>query len=121
MKKLFLLAAFVISPAWASWTQVAVHEAADVYIDPATVESSGNSKQVWMLADFKERGQGGELSMRSHVEFDCSRHATRQLQGFGHEEAMGKGQMVFSVFKPGEWKEIDGVTGDAMLKAVCSL
>ncbi|WP_143131426.1 surface-adhesin E family protein [Noviherbaspirillum humi] len=119
-EKLLLIAVFATAPAWASWTQVATHDAADVYVDLATVESVGNSKQLWMLANFKERGQGGELSLRSHIEIDCSQHATRQLKGFGHDEAMGKGQMMFSVFKPGDWKEIEGTTGDAVMKVVCS-
>ncbi|WP_143131472.1 surface-adhesin E family protein [Noviherbaspirillum humi] len=119
MKMIFLLAALTVVPAWAAWTPVATHDAADIYVDPATIKTAGDTRRVWMLADFKERGPGGELSLRSYVEVDCSKHATRQLKGFGHEESMAQGKLVFNAFKPGNWAPVAEGPGEAVVKAVC--
>src|SRR6185295_11798686 len=58
-------------PAWAEWVKIGTTNMAVHYIDPATVRSFGNLRQVWLMQDMVEADIDGVRSVRALQELNC--------------------------------------------------
>ncbi len=107
MKK-FLLAALILlaSSAHADWVKMGDTDEGSFYIDPASVLRDGHVRQVWELTDLKQRDEGGELSRRTRVQYDCQRGSTQVLSISTHWEPMAAGKALLSIAREGLWKEV---------------
>jgi hypothetical protein len=122
MKKLALAVLILLSSnAWAQWVQVGETDEGNFYIEPSTVRRDGHLRQVWELTDLKRRDEGGELSRRTRVQYDCKRGQTQVLSISTHWEPMAGGATLLSVVREGHWKEVPPDTAYAKaFKIVCA-
>ena len=91
------------------------------YIDTASVLRDGHVRQVWELTDLKQRDEGGELSRRTRVQYDCKRGRTQVLAISTHWEPMAAGATLLSVAREGLWKEVPPETAyAAAFKLLCA-
>ena len=122
MKKSFLVALIVLaSSAQADWAKMGETDEGSFYIDPATVLRDGHLRQVWELTDLKQRDEGGELSRRIRVQYDCKRGRTQVLSISTHWEPMAAGATLLSVAREGLWKEVPPETAyAAAFKLLCA-
>ncbi len=122
MKKKFLLALTLLAcTAWADWLKVGETDEGNFYIDPASVRRDGHLRQVWELTDLTRRDEGGELSRRTRVEYDCKIGRTKVLSISTHWEPMAAGSTLVSVAREGLWKEVPpGTAYDAAFKMLCA-
>ena len=134
MKKivLSLMLAAVGSCAWAEWVKMAEKKEGEavgrLFVDPATVRSSGNLRRVMTLMNLEFNGVGPAAAVSFH-EFDCWENRVRTLSTTMHEGSMGQGKVIEWTVKEaaelekifGVWDKIPSGRGDeAVLKYVCS-
>ena len=79
------------SSAWADWAKMGETDEGSFYIDTASVLRDGHWRQVWELTDLKQRDEGGEMSRRIRVQYDCKRGHTQVLSISTHWEPMAAG------------------------------
>ena len=122
MKKVFLVAlALLAGSAWADWVKMGETDEGSFYIDAASVLRDAQSRQVLELMDLKQRDEGGELSRRIRVRYDCALSLTKVLSISTHVEAMGTGKALVSVAREGLWKEVPpGTAYEAGFRTVCA-
>ena len=122
MKKVFLAVLAVLAgTAWADWLRMGETDEGSFYIEPITVRRDGHLRQVWELTDLKQRDEGGEMSRRTQVEYDCSMGRTKVLSISTHWEPMAAGKTLLSVAREGLWKEVPpGTAYEASFKLVCA-
>ena len=122
MLKLFLFAVTLLaSTAWADWTRMGETDEGAFFLDPATIHRNGTVRQVWELMDLKQRDEGGELSRRTLVAYDCAQSRTKVLSISTYWESMASGQALLSVAHEGLWKEVPaGTAYAAAFKWVCA-
>ena len=114
MKKIFLVALAVLaSSAQADWVKMGETDEGSLYIDTATVLRDGHVRQVWELTDLTQRDEGGELSRRTRVQYDCKQGRTQVLSISTHWEPMAAGATLFSVAREGAWKAVPPETAYA--------
>lgn len=90
------------------------------YIDTASVLRDGHLRQVWELIDLKQRDEGGEMSRRLRVQYDCSLGRTQVLSISTHWEPMAAGGTLLSVVRAGLWKEVPrGTAYETGFNQVC--
>ena len=118
----FLLALLLVTgSAWAEWVRVVATDMANHYIDPATIRKDGNLRKVWEINDLKQRGQGGELSRRMRMEYDCKQERLRFLLISAHSEAMAFGTNLRQEGEDLTWTDIPpGTILERILKIVCA-
>lgn len=115
MKKNLLIAlAFLASTAWADWVQMGETDEGSFYIDPVSVLRNGHLRQVWELTDLRQRDEGGEMSRRTRVEYDCTLGRTKVLSISTHQDPMAAGKTLVSVAREGLWKEVPPGTAYAV-------
>ena len=122
MKKAFLVALTVLAcNAWADWVKMGETDEGSFYIDPASALRDGQLRQVWELTDLTQRDEGGELSRRTRVQYDCKLGRTQVLSISTHWEPMAAGETLLSVAREGLWKEVPPETAyAAAFKLVCA-
>lgn len=114
MKTIFLTALILLaSSAHADWAKMGETDEGSFYIDPASVLRDGHLRQVWELTDLKQRDEGGELSRRTRVRYDCKRGRTQVLSISTHWEPMAAGATLLAVAREGLWKEVPPETAYA--------
>ncbi len=90
----------------AGWVLVSNNIDGDqVYVNPRTIESTGQMRSAWFLTN-KSRPLQGEASYRSLNEFDCGKGRVRMLHSTFMSEKMGEGQVVRLVSAPSSWDNI---------------
>ena len=122
MKTIFLAALILLgSSAQADWAKMGETDEGSFYIDTASVLRDGHVRQVWELTDLKQRDEGGELSRRTRVQYDCKRGRTQVLSISTHWEPMAAGATLLSVAREGLWKEVPPETAyAAAFKLLCA-
>lgn len=121
MKTLLLALLLITGSAWAEWVRVAWNDAADIYIDPATIRIDGGLRRVWEVQDLKQRGEGGKLSSRYRSEYDCKQERYKFLSLSYHSEAMASGTLLASEIGNDRWLDIPpGSLSERVLKRVCA-
>jgi hypothetical protein len=122
MKKPFLvMLTLLASSAWADWAKMGETDEGSFYIDTASVLRDGHVRQVWELTDLKQRDEGGEMSRRIRVQYDCKRGRTQVLSISTHWEPMAAGATLLSVAREGLWKEVPPETAyAAAFKLLCA-
>lgn len=116
MKKFFLIAlALFGGTVWAEWLLAGETDEGNLYIDTLSVRRDGSMRQVWELTDLRQRDEGGELSRRTLVQYDCARDRTKVLSTSTYSEPMTAGITLVSVAREGLWKEVP--PGTAYAKA----
>ena len=122
MKTIFLAALILLaSSAQADWAKMGETDEGSFHIDTASVLRDGHLRQVWDLTDLKQRDEGGELSRRIRVQYDCKRGRTQVLSISTHWEPMAAGATLLSVAREGLWKEVPPETAyAAAFKLLCT-
>jgi hypothetical protein len=122
MAKIFFVAlALLASSAWADWVRIGETDEGSFHVDPATVLRDGSVRRVWELMDLKRRDEGGEMSRRTRVAYDCAQGRTKVLSISTYWEPMAAGQPLLSVAREGLWKEVPPDTAyAAAFKMVCA-
>ena len=122
MKKPFLvMLTLLASSAWADWAKMGETDEGSFYIDTASMLREGHLRRVWELTDLKQRDEGGELSRRIRVQYDCKRGRTQVLSISTHWEPMAAGATLLSVAREGLWKEVPPETAySAAFKLLCA-
>ena len=121
MKTLLLALLLVTGSAWAEWVRVSGNDAADIYIDPATIRIDGGLRRVWEVQDLKQRHKDGELSRRTRNEYDCKQERYKTLSISEHSGPMASGTTLISGIPNSSWRDIPpGSIGEAVLKIVCA-
>ena len=120
----FVLAALLmltVAPVWAKWVQVTETSSVVYYVDPASIRKEGDVRRIWALEERKKPGQGGEMSRKNQMEFDCKSQTSRIRFVSTYSAPMGSGQAIFSgrgTDKPHP-VEPDSIEG-RLLKRACS-
>ena len=122
MKTIFLATLILLgSSAQAGWAKMGETDEGSFYIDTASVLRDGHVRQVWELTDLKQRDEGGEMSRRTLVQYDCKRGRTQVLSISTHWEPMAAGATLLSVAREGLWKEVPPETAyAAAFKLLCA-
>ena len=122
MKTIFLATLILLgSSAQAGWAKMGDTDEGSFYIDTASVLRDGHVRQVWELTDLKQRDEGGEMSRRTRVQYDCKRGRTQVLSISTHWEPMAAGATLLSVAREGLWKEVPPETAyAAAFKLLCA-
>ena len=122
MKTIFLATLILLgSSAQAGWAKMGETDEGSFYIDTASVLRDGHVRQVWELTDLKQRDEGGEMSRRTRVQYDCKRGRTQVLSISTHWEPMAAGATLLSVAREGLWKEVPPETAyAAAFKLLCA-
>ena len=122
MKTIFLAALILLaSSAQADWAKMGETDEGSFYIDTASVLRDGHVRQVWELTDLKQRDEGGELSRRTRVQYDCKRGRTQVLSISTHWGPMAAGATLLSVAREGLWKDVPPETAyAAAFKLLCA-
>ena len=122
MKTIFLAALILLaSSAQADWGKMGETDEGSFYIDTASVLRDGHVRQVWELTDLKQRDEGGELSRRTRVQYDCKLGRTQVLSISTYWEPMAAGKTLLSVAREGLCKEVPPETAYATaFKLLCA-
>jgi len=126
MKKLLLLTlmlAVVSSSAMAEWVYFSESIDAIFYINPDSIQKSGNTVKMWVLGDLNEakRNNGKTvLSYKNQYEYKCKERQERSIYQIIYSENMGEGKVVQTYDEPDEWVPVipDSV-GAAHLEFAC--
>ena len=122
MKTIFLATLILLgSSAQAGWAKMGDTDEGSFYIDTASVLRDRHVRQVWELTDLKQRDEGGEMSRRIRVQYDCQRGRTQVLSISTHWEPMAAGATLLSVAREGLWKQVPPKTAySAAFKLLCA-
>lgn len=122
MRKLFFLSLTLLATAaQADWVKVGETDEGSFHIDPASVLADGPFRKVGELLDLNRRDEGGEMSRRLEVRYDCAQGRTKVLSLSTYREPMAAGPTLLSVEREGLWKEVpQGTAYATAFKMVCA-
>ena len=132
MKNLCLTVVLVlllgVAGARAEWLKAGVSnntgDAFTLYLDPATLQRTGNRAKMWSLHDFKEpQSIDGRLylSEKTQLEFDCEAKKVRILATIDCALKMCAGEIVYSDGDATDWATVAANTlGETAWKVVCA-
>ena len=112
MKKILLiLILFVVSnSAMAEWVYINKSIDTFYYINPETIQKSGNTVKMWILGDFIEarKLKNGVInsSIRDQTEYSCKERQSRSNYQVLYTENMGEGEIIHTFDQPGEWTSV---------------
>ncbi len=111
----------VAAPAWGAWEMVGETPEQVDYIERATIYKMGNVRRSWVLQDEKKALPDGVMSVRALWELDCKGKKFRTLELATFAGSMGRGPVLESFSKPGDWNEISPRTNGATIhRIVCA-
>ena len=122
MKKLFFACLMMLAgSAWSEWLIFDETASANHYFDPATIRKEGNTRQVWILQDWRKRDKNDWRSIRMKREFDCKQERYRLLNISTHSEPMAGGKVLATDGEDKIWSAIaPGTADETILKIVCA-
>ncbi len=113
-----LLLTSASAPALAEWSLLSPLAPGNVYIDPLTMRT-GTRPRIWMLHDYGQPDEYGDLSGRMLMEANCTSGQIRQLSGVFHKDAMGRGAAT-SEFQTSPWAAAaDGSAPGVIYRFLC--
>lgn len=109
----------------AAWVEIGANESGTFYVDPPTMQRSGDIVKMWYLVDFKraqvDSNTKAFLSSKDHSEYDCKEERSRTLYYNNYSEKMGTGKIIFTLKDPLQWRPTgSGTIAAALLKRACS-
>jgi hypothetical protein len=111
---------FAAAPACAEWVKVGTTNTAVHYVDPATVRSDGNLRQVWLLQDMVEADLDGVRSVRALQELNCQDGRYRFLSVTAYSGPMAGGHVVVEHGMRDGWSVIPPILNrSAVADIVC--
>jgi len=120
MRKVILMMLLTVASnsAMAAWIDVGSNESTIIYVDPATVQRTGNMATMWHLTDFKtaQKDMGEKyLSTKDQNEYDCKEVKLRRRASSQHSDNMGEGKVVYSDSFTTRWKPVPPDSGIEIL------
>ena len=120
MRKVILMMLLTVASnsAMAAWIDVGSNESTIIYVDPATVQRTGNMATMWHLTDFKtaQKDMGEKyLSAKDQNEYDCKEVKLRRRASSQHSDNMGEGKVVYSDSFTTRWKPVSPDSGIEIL------
>jgi hypothetical protein len=110
----------------AEWVQINNKENLTTYIDPKTIEKTGNIVKMWGIVDLKEsrKEQEGKsfLSAKGLQEYDCKTEQTRKVSLALFSGNMGAGEVVHTYSDADKWAWTPLTPGsitESMWKTAC--
>ena len=103
---LMMLLAVVSSGAMAEWVYFSESIKANIYINPNSIQKSGNTVKMWELYDYKEaqkRKAGITHSYKEQNEYKWKEKQTRLTFQVLYSESMGEGKIVQTYDEPDKW------------------
>ena len=126
MKKILLiLILFAVSnSAMAEWVYINKSIDTFYYINPETIQKSGNTVKMWILGDFIEarKLKNGVInsSIRDQAEYSCKERQSRSNYQVLYTENMGKGEIIHTFDQPGELRfVVRGSAGVSHFEFAC--
>ena len=127
MKKVWLALLFAVaySPSWAAWVEIGSNESGTFYVDPPSMQRSGDTVKMWYMIDFKRTQMDSNtkpfLSSKDHSEYDCPQERSRTVYYNNYSEKMGGGKIIFTLKDPLQWRPTtSGTIAATLLKIACS-
>jgi len=118
---ILVILTLLATAAQADWVKVGETDEGSFHIDPDTIQADGPMRKVWELLDLNRRDEGGEMSRRLQLSYDCAQGRTKVLSLSTYWEPMAAGPTLFSVEREGLWKEVpQGTAYATAFKMVCS-
>jgi len=117
-KMLMALLIVACNSAMAEWKDVGSNENTTIYVDPATIQKSGNMAKMWHLTDFRtpQKDMGEEyMSAKDQNEYDCKEAKSRRRAYSQHSKNMGGGKVVYSDTFTTRWKPVPPDSGVEIL------
>lgn len=91
------------------------------YVDPTTIRRDGTLRRYWVVADYRSRGSGGEMSVRTFEETDCREERYRLIQLTAFYGPMLSGRILFNDSEPTRWSQIaPGTVAEGRMRFVCA-
>ncbi len=125
MRKVILMMLLVVASnsAMAEWVKVGSNENTVIYVDPSTIQRTGNMAKMWHLTDFttpsKDMGEA-YLSTKDQNEYDCKELKLRRRASSEHSKNMGKGKVVYKDSYTSRWKPVPPDSGlEILWKFAC--
>ncbi|MBI5438516.1 MAG: hypothetical protein HY936_06160 [Nitrosomonadales bacterium] len=120
MRKVILMTLLTVlsNSAMAELINVGSNKNTTIYVDPATIQKSGNMATMWHLTDFKIAQQDmGEkyMSAKDQNEYDCKEIKSRRRAYSQHSKNMGKGKVVYSDTFTSRWRPVSPDSGIEIL------
>jgi len=109
----------------AAWLEIGANETGTFYVDPPTIQRSGDIVKMWYLVDFKstqvDTNTKSFLSSKDQSEYDCKQERSRSLYYNNYSEKMGSGKIIFTLKDALQWRPTgSGTIAAALLKIACS-
>ena len=108
----------------AGWMPMGVYGEAAAYFDPSTVQSTGNSRKVWTMLDYRQPQHNSHgktyRSTRSLQHIQCKTQQVKTLSLSFYSGARGSGDVLSSEGVIQDWQPIppDSVVAK-MARTVC--
>ena len=94
----------------AGWMPMGVYGEAAAYFDPSTVQSTGNSRKVWTMLDYRQpqynRANMKFMSTRVLMEIDCVKNIARPRSISYHTKGLLQGPIISSEGIFSDWQPI---------------
>ena len=107
--------------AFAQWTQFADVENRIYYIDLGSMRKDGETRTFWILSNFKQRSQYGDMSSRMKEVINCKKETLMHLQFSAFTQTNLGGAMTADYTPDAKWNHIAPQTVNAeKMRIVCS-
>lgn len=124
MREALLLAVAMAAttPAWGHWTAFGEDGKNAVwYVDPTSIRTVGELRQVWAMKDMTQPVIDFDLSMQFLYEVDCQGRRQRLLQYQAFRGRMGEGEPTRGGMVFGDWAAVPpGTVGRRIISAACA-
>ena len=128
MKQVIFIILLILSsgPTYAEWVAVGENVELDtIYVDIETIRRNGELAEVWVMTDSKLAKRFLEtnsfyLSVRQLQQFNCGEERTRILNATWFSSNMGKGTVIDTLTKEGQWNPLPpGSVGRRLMEVIC--
>ena len=89
---------------WADWVEVTGSHRSTIYIDPTTIEKTGDVRRFLSLTNLVEPDKDGNLSHRNIEEHNCKEERYRSFQAEYFSGPMGSGKLTRTNSQPSTWR-----------------
>jgi hypothetical protein len=128
MIRVFFITFLMLSsePTYAQWAAVGENVDLDtIYVDIETIRRRGELAEVWVMTDSKLAKRFLDtntfyLSVRQLQQFNCDEERSRILNATWFSSNMGKGTMIDTLTKEGQWNPLPpGSVGRRLMEVIC--
>ena len=124
MKKITLLLVIIFTflfstTSWGEWSFVIENDGTKFYYDKDRVRKSGKFLYFWELQDYI-KPIGGNLSVITYTELDCSIFRFKWLKMQTYNKSMGEGELTSDINPKDEWKYPNpNSASEVLYKKIC--